>query len=176
MPHLATHPSPRKGIAQTQHEPPDNSLCEQAWSVLDSSWLHEAWLFSQRLSPQENYFHRAFVSGKGLTANPTPRYTSKSWGCSSAGRALEWHSRGQGFDPPQLHHYHRISQRPATDVTGRFLFWSSSCVEKRDKRSGFRWPPHPAELSRFPRRAKGLLTRSRVRCGRIHENKHENRM
>ena len=28
----------------------------------------------------------------------------KSWGCSSVGRALEWHSRGQGFDSPQLHH------------------------------------------------------------------------
>jgi hypothetical protein len=25
------------------------------------------------------------------------------WGCSSVGRALEWHSRGQGFDSPQLH-------------------------------------------------------------------------
>ncbi len=24
-------------------------------------------------------------------------------GCSSAGRALEWHSRGQGFESPQLH-------------------------------------------------------------------------
>ena len=29
-------------------------------------------------------------------------------GCSSAGRAREWHSRGQGFDPPQLHKaFHR---------------------------------------------------------------------
>src|SRR5690349_7698559 len=27
----------------------------------------------------------------------------KTWGCSSAGRALESHSRGLGFDPPQLH-------------------------------------------------------------------------
>jgi hypothetical protein len=27
------------------------------------------------------------------------------WGCSSAGRALEWHSRGQGFDSPHLHHF-----------------------------------------------------------------------
>ena len=27
-----------------------------------------------------------------------------SWGCSSPGRALEWHSRGKGFDPPHLHH------------------------------------------------------------------------
>src|SRR5918994_1878577 len=26
-----------------------------------------------------------------------------SWGCSSAGRALQSHCRGQGFDPPQLH-------------------------------------------------------------------------
>ena len=25
------------------------------------------------------------------------------WGCSSTGRALEWHSRGKGFDPPHLH-------------------------------------------------------------------------
>jgi hypothetical protein len=28
---------------------------------------------------------------------------SQIWGCSSAGRAPEWHSGGQGFDPPQLH-------------------------------------------------------------------------
>ena len=26
-----------------------------------------------------------------------------TWGCSSVGRALEWHSRGQRFDPAQLH-------------------------------------------------------------------------
>ncbi len=26
-----------------------------------------------------------------------------SWGYSSAGRALEWHSRGQRFDPAYLH-------------------------------------------------------------------------
>ncbi len=25
------------------------------------------------------------------------------WGRSSAGRALEWHSRGHGFDPHRLH-------------------------------------------------------------------------
>ena len=28
---------------------------------------------------------------------------TKTWGCSSVGRALEWHSRGQGFDSPHLH-------------------------------------------------------------------------
>ena len=27
------------------------------------------------------------------------------WGYSSAGRALEWHSRGQRFDPAYLHHH-----------------------------------------------------------------------
>ena len=27
-----------------------------------------------------------------------------SWGRSSAGRALEWHSRGRRFDPDRLHH------------------------------------------------------------------------
>src|SRR5262245_13996252 len=31
---------------------------------------------------------------------PTPR---PAWGHSSVGRALEWHSRGQGFDSPWLH-------------------------------------------------------------------------
>lgn len=30
-------------------------------------------------------------------------YSAPSRGCSSVGRALEWHSRGQGFDSPQLH-------------------------------------------------------------------------
>ena len=28
-----------------------------------------------------------------------------TWGCSSVGRALEWHSRGRRFDPDQLHHF-----------------------------------------------------------------------
>src|SRR3989304_7811919 len=30
-------------------------------------------------------------------------YPILSWGCSSVGRALEWHSRGRRFDPDQLH-------------------------------------------------------------------------
>ena len=28
----------------------------------------------------------------------------KAWGYSSAGRAFEWHSKGQRFDPAYLHH------------------------------------------------------------------------
>src|SRR5690606_10394426 len=30
---------------------------------------------------------------------------NRVWGHSSVGRALEWHSRGQGFDSPWLHQY-----------------------------------------------------------------------
>ena len=33
------------------------------------------------------------------------------WGYSSAGRALEWHSRGQRFDPAYLHHNKPASNR-----------------------------------------------------------------
>ena len=32
-------------------------------------------------------------------------YIYATWGCSSVGRALEWHSRGQRFDPAYLHFY-----------------------------------------------------------------------
>ena len=41
------------------------------------------------------------------------------WGCSSPGRALEWHSRGKGFDPPHLH-------QKRTSV--RFLFMMRWCT------------------------------------------------
>ena len=29
-------------------------------------------------------------------------------GISSVGRALAWHARGQEFDSPMLHHFHRV--------------------------------------------------------------------
>ena len=35
---------------------------------------------------------------------PPPCYTNAVWGCSSAGRARQSHCRGQGFEPPHLHH------------------------------------------------------------------------
>ena len=35
---------------------------------------------------------------------------SHIWGYSSAGRALEWHSRGQRFDPAYLHHERHKSE------------------------------------------------------------------
>ncbi len=40
-----------------------------------------------------------------LTFSLNPLEFSRSgWGRSSVGRAPEWHSGGQGFEPPRLHH------------------------------------------------------------------------
>src|SRR5208283_2002644 len=36
----------------------------------------------------------------------------RCWGCSSVGRALEWHSRGRRFDPVQLHLTFSITYLP----------------------------------------------------------------
>ena len=42
---------------------------------------------------------------KSLTsAGGTLDYVLSGWGRSSVGRAPEWHSGGQGFEPPRLHH------------------------------------------------------------------------
>ena len=42
---------------------------------------------------------RAFPGGSGVAAT----LASPLRGCSSGGRALPWHGRGQGFESPQLH-------------------------------------------------------------------------
>ena len=40
-----------------------------------------------------------------LTIRVGPLHFLRSgWGRSSVGRAPEWHSGGQGFEPPRLHH------------------------------------------------------------------------
>lgn len=36
-------------------------------------------------------------------------HTYSSWGISSAGRALRWQRRGQGFEPPMLHTYKKMN-------------------------------------------------------------------
>ena len=40
---------------------------------------------------------RCYTTARAKTGAPT-------WGYSSAGRARDWQSRGQGFEPPYLHH------------------------------------------------------------------------
>ena len=58
---------------------------------------------------------RQINNSKFSLASPKifPYSISSSRGRSSAGRALDWQSRGQGFDPPRLHHVnpkgHRIA-------------------------------------------------------------------
>ena len=49
---------------------------------------------------------RRTINPKFPLASPQtfPYSISSSRGRSSAGRALDWQSRGQGFDPPRLHH------------------------------------------------------------------------
>ena len=48
---------------------------------------------------------------------------NRIWGYSSAGRALEWHSRGQRFDPAYLH------QKPSksSDFGGFYYFTAKKC-------------------------------------------------
>ena len=41
---------------------------------------------------------------------PVPSVNKHIWGYSSAGRALEWHSRGQRFDPAYLHQLERVKK------------------------------------------------------------------
>ena len=43
-------------------------------------------------------YHAIIQKLSGTDAN-----NKSTWGYSSAGRALEWHSRGQRFDPAYLH-------------------------------------------------------------------------
>ena len=67
-----------------------------------------------------------------------------TWGYSSAGRALEWHSRGQRFDPAYLHHQWRKSMKAPDILSGAFFVrhcffyetWGSSAffvIQKHSK-------------------------------------------
>ena len=47
-------------------------------------------------------------------------YAHSFWGYSSVGRASEWHSEGQEFESPYLHHIKRIEEKAAT--SGLFCF------------------------------------------------------
>ena len=64
------------------------------------------------------------------------------WGCSSAGRALEWHSRGRQFDPDQLHHL-KTHQKFRLNAAGKpsersaFLFLRQPASSQPDSRSAF---------------------------------------
>ena len=52
------------------------------------------------------------------------QFRKSYWGCSSAGRALEWHSRGQRFDPAHLHQWFRDEFHQLIPL---FYYRSSTC-------------------------------------------------
>src|ERR1017187_1136148 len=55
-----------------------------------------------RFMPTCTHATRGLTSGRAAGSYSVPR--KGRWGCSSAGRAPEWHSGGRQFDPVQLHH------------------------------------------------------------------------
>src|SRR5437764_4467386 len=70
---------------------------------------------------------------------PTPRPV---WGHSSVGRALEWHSRGRGFDSPWLHHFpnwinylgaHRFRDDGAQMMVARKYKHSGSAIRSKSR-------------------------------------------
>ena len=59
------------------------------------------------------------------------------WGYSSAGRALEWHSRGQRFDPAYLHHNTKVRTflvqkrvRPKNKTTAEVIVLCGSFLDR----------------------------------------------
>ena len=72
-----------------------------------------------------------------------------AWGYSSAGRALEWHSRGQRFDPAYLHHPNGRGFR-----LSRFFFLCRVSPATSAAEQGDRSSPLPLPVSRRGRRAR----------------------
>ena len=59
-----------------------------------------------------NHPQRGFIFWSLLDSDKSDHVTSSvTWGCSSVGRARGSHSRGQGFESPQLHHIHKLLSR-----------------------------------------------------------------
>ena len=75
--------------------PPSCEAAAGIWQVPNGSL---AWRYSKRKFFWEN-------TQKQFTNTNQSCIITKQWGCSSVGRALEWHSRGRRFDPDHLHHY-----------------------------------------------------------------------
>ena len=120
----------------------------------------------------------------GLTNSPSRGYNPSAWGRSSAGRAPEWHSGGQGFDPPRLHRKpaprggFRISRRATNASTeSNRRCWSGDSDRaslERTCRPAIVASPYrisalrrPAEVASLARRSGASRDRSRSsrECG-----------
>ena len=64
---------------------------------------------SRRLCPAKTVFRDIFCNGSPRDSLERMRDLYLHRGLSSAGRALAWHARGQGFDPPRLHHFPKFT-------------------------------------------------------------------
>ncbi len=76
---------------------------------------------------------------------------AQGWGHSSVGRALEWHSRGQGFDSPWLHfcgkaHKAAISPLPAQPTAGPH---SPSLVHRAPSPPEAGWPARTSASTKW---------------------------
>ena len=64
------------------------------------------WAAPRVLIDRQGTFIRGALAGCGARNSFGKDLLDQArWGHSSVGRALEWHSRGQGFDSPWLHHF-----------------------------------------------------------------------
>ena len=77
---------------------------------------------------------KKYLTGQGLlriildVARPKGTLTGRCiWGYSSAGRALEWHSRGQRFDPAYLHQ----TKKRTSAIVGGGAFYLSGRIYLR---------------------------------------------
>jgi hypothetical protein len=91
-------------------------------------------------------------------AVPTPRPV---WGHSSVGRALEWHSRGQGFDSPWLHQSSLPQARSNIAASGSAAGFSIISVRQLKPRG-----LDPRGAQRPAHRALDLAIGSRATNGR----------
>ena len=88
-------------------------------------------------------------------------------GLSSAGRALAWHARGRGFDPPRLHSPapHPLAERGWAEWLGCPGAISSKAIAVRRRTPTLRHRPGPRAPTRAPRAdhgTSGTLSRSSV--------------
>ena len=51
------------------------------------------------------------------------------WGCGAAGSAREWHSRGRGFNPRQLHQTALRAYRRTIGAQIGFSLWPTDKIE-----------------------------------------------
>src|ERR1700680_791443 len=119
-------------------------LCNRKIQAVEALQDTGRWLFCQSkfldIDTTLGYPSR-FLSG-------AIRPSGKCRGCSSVGRALEWHSRGQGFDSPHLHGF-------AWDENG-CLFRGNSSVGRAQPCQGW----GRGFESRFP--LSGVMKRGRL--------------